>query len=277
MRLEDPSQRAPFDELHRDKQNVRDLADAIHRNDVGMLELGHHPCFALEPLRGARRDAQLGGEHLDGDGPPQLDLAPTEHHTHAAARQLFGDLKIAAQHHADALEETALGRLDDHGSRLGIRDEHAAAAAEPLVLGHRGAALEALHGQRASVDPPSVTRRPIEVSGVAVPTALECSSRINIAAGPARQPIRLSPAELTVTRVESGKMSMRNRCAESGTPWARTVTKTGVVLPTVRTVSPVYVNVAARDPIGPRASRTMQPAGMRAPTKTIPATVTRTD
>ena len=44
------AERAAFDELHGDKENPAQLPDAVHGDNVGMIELGHHARFALEPL-----------------------------------------------------------------------------------------------------------------------------------------------------------------------------------------------------------------------------------
>src|SRR6185503_143138 len=240
MRLEDFAERAPLDELHGDEQDVGDLPDPIHRHDVRVPELGHHAGLALEALRRARRQPQLGSQDLDGDGPTQLDLAGAKHDAHPAAGELLRDFEIPTQHHAHALQQATFRALDDDRVRLGVGDEHAAPAAELLILGHQGAAFEAGHGQREPGGAPPVTRKATEVSGVMVPEALEWSNCTSSEACPALHASNESPVAFNVPRVESGVIAMRKRWGGSRTPSTDTDRVIGTTSPTLRIVSPAY-------------------------------------
>src|SRR2546426_116809 len=60
--VEEEAERASLDELHRDEEDPAQLPDAVDRDDVRMIELGHHARFALEPL--GRKSTRLNSSHL---------------------------------------------------------------------------------------------------------------------------------------------------------------------------------------------------------------------
>ncbi len=78
------AERAAFDELHGDKENPAHLPDAVHGDYVGMIELGHHARFALEPLGDFDAEPELRRQHLQGHRAPQPDLGRLEDHAHPA-------------------------------------------------------------------------------------------------------------------------------------------------------------------------------------------------
>ena len=41
-------ERLPGDELHHQKWNIVDQLESVHRCDIGVIERGEQPCFAVE-------------------------------------------------------------------------------------------------------------------------------------------------------------------------------------------------------------------------------------
>ena len=84
-------QRVAFDELHHDDRGAGGILDAEHLGDVGMVERGEHPRFALEAVaaivvaqRGQRQD-------LQGDIRFETRIAGAKHFAHSAFAQLVED------------------------------------------------------------------------------------------------------------------------------------------------------------------------------------------
>ena len=103
LRVDDDVQGPPLDELHRDVQNATHLPHPIHGYDVGVVKLGHHTRFPLEPLDRPGGEPELGRQDFQGDRTAEPDLGRLEHHSHSAAPQLVLDFVFAGEHHPDAL------------------------------------------------------------------------------------------------------------------------------------------------------------------------------
>ena len=100
-------QRHALDQWHDEVDQPVGLADVVNGDDAGMAHLRHGACFVAEPLAEARRGDQLGAQHLDGDGPGQLEVERGPHFTEAAPAYQPLDVEIGA----DGILERQLARL----------------------------------------------------------------------------------------------------------------------------------------------------------------------
>ena len=71
------------------------LADGEDRDDVGVMELGGGVGLALEALAGLSRQAEAGGQDLEGNAAIQRDLPGLVDDAHAAATDLADELEVA--------------------------------------------------------------------------------------------------------------------------------------------------------------------------------------
>ena len=80
-----------FDPLHHVVVIAGILADAEHRHDVGVVQLGRRLGFAGEPLGRFRVGQELAGQHLDGHAAAQRHLLGLVDDSHAAPADLPHD------------------------------------------------------------------------------------------------------------------------------------------------------------------------------------------
>ena len=83
------------DVLHRDEQVPVDLADVVHRDDVGMSQVGDRPRFAEKPFAKLAVLTKVGFEDLDRDGPVELRVAGEIDRRHPAEADSAFDLVAA--------------------------------------------------------------------------------------------------------------------------------------------------------------------------------------
>src|SRR5439155_231924 len=84
-------------ELHDEIDDPAGLADAIDRNDAGVLELGGRTSFALEPLDELLVEREGERQDFDRHVTLELLLARLEDDGHPAATQLLDDLVLVLQ------------------------------------------------------------------------------------------------------------------------------------------------------------------------------------
>jgi hypothetical protein len=82
------------DELHDVVVQAVLLADAEHRDDVGVVQPRRRPRLALEPPQVPGVEQGVGGQHLDGDVPAQGQLLRLVDDPHAAPAHLPEDLVV---------------------------------------------------------------------------------------------------------------------------------------------------------------------------------------
>ena len=193
LRVENLVEGSALDEFHGDEQDPADLPHPIHRDDVRMLELGDHASFALEALGGARRQAELGREHLERDGALRLLVESPEDDAHAAAGELGLDFEVTGEHAPQPVEQRVFCCCLIHdGAGIGIDDQAPAIPAEPRRCRHLRAASEAFH----AVGHYGRTRMVYRVSGIA-PVITELTSCTSSVARPGPMPIKVSPRLFT--------------------------------------------------------------------------------
>ena len=84
-------QSLPFEKLHDNEGLTVVLSDFVDGTNVGMIQSGSRPRFALEPLQGHSICGQSIGQELQRDVAPQGKVFGPVDHTHAPATQLFQD------------------------------------------------------------------------------------------------------------------------------------------------------------------------------------------
>ena len=84
-----------MDELHRVVVDALVLADAEHRNDVGVVQPCRRPSLAAKALQVRRREQVVGGQHLQSDVPAQRLLHGFVNNAHAAAGYFAQDPVLA--------------------------------------------------------------------------------------------------------------------------------------------------------------------------------------
>src|SRR2546430_3880050 len=234
--IEEEAERASLDELHRDEEDPAHLPDAVDRDDVRMIELGHHARFALESLGGLDAETELRRQHLQGHRAPQPDLGRLEDHAHSPACQLALDIVFAREHHADAVEQRlGVVRLDEDGGLMRVRRLGPATRAEVGTLRDRRAATEAVHGQVGSGGPPVTLIKSWALGTVSV--TIELTRPIVRSACPTPQATSVSPMGVRARTVGSEDVK-RRRGFGTGTPSTSTETSGAMRAPTVRSVAP---------------------------------------
>src|SRR2546425_5615371 len=96
-RGEHARERLAAQELHDEVDDAAALADAVDRDDAGVLELGRGAGLALEALDELFVEGEGKRQDLDGDVALQLLLAGLEDDRHAPAPQLLGDVVLVLQ------------------------------------------------------------------------------------------------------------------------------------------------------------------------------------
>ncbi len=92
-RLQHRRQGAAPDELHRDEQPaVGEASQLVDRRDPGVLELAADLGFLDEPAHHLGVVAVLLPDHLDGEVPAEVEVAPLEDRAHPAPGQLADEL-----------------------------------------------------------------------------------------------------------------------------------------------------------------------------------------
>src|SRR5262249_53587668 len=99
---QDAVEGGPLDQLHGVEVGAVVLAGGVDGNDGGVVQSGSGLGLTAEALDGAAGQAELAGEHLEGDLAVEGDLAGLEDDTHAAPADLAADLEVA-QTFADQL------------------------------------------------------------------------------------------------------------------------------------------------------------------------------
>jgi hypothetical protein len=126
-------------ELHDEIDHPTGLADAINRDDAGVLELGGRTSFALEPLDELLVERERERQDLDRHVALQLLLARLEDDGHPAAAQLFKDLVLFCQLFPHQIELRRVNLLVAYGgNRSRVRQIQSAGTAElagVVVLG----------------------------------------------------------------------------------------------------------------------------------------------
>ena len=84
-----------LDELHDVIEGALMLADPVDGNDVGMVQSGGGPGFALEALLLLGIGQRLGGKHLEGNAPPERLLLGLVDDAHATVPDLAQDSVVA--------------------------------------------------------------------------------------------------------------------------------------------------------------------------------------
>jgi hypothetical protein len=156
--LENRVERPAVHVLHRDEEDLADVPDAVHGNDVWMIERRRHARFALEPVRHRGAERELRRKHLQRDGAAEVHFLGLVDDRHAAATELRLDVVVLDQLPFDELKQLIgvlarrrlrfleLGQLlDPDRHRAGIGHRGAALHAEARSAGNGSAALEALH------------------------------------------------------------------------------------------------------------------------------------
>jgi hypothetical protein len=81
-------------ELHRDEGAAVLLADVMNGADVGMIQRGRGPSFALEPAQCLPVASQIVGEELEGHEATKAGILRFVDHAHAAAAELLDDAVV---------------------------------------------------------------------------------------------------------------------------------------------------------------------------------------
>ena len=76
---------------HHEADQTVPLFDRVDGNDVRVIELGRRLRFAQKALLDIVAIGQLGRQHLDGDGTPQLAVGRLIHDAHAAPAEFSLD------------------------------------------------------------------------------------------------------------------------------------------------------------------------------------------
>ena len=115
----------PVDVGHRDVVRPVDLADVVHRADVGMPQRGGGPGLAVKPLEQFGRRLLLEVRRLEGDLPLELRVLGQVDHAHRALAQSLDDavtaellLEAARLRTVDAWALRGDRLLSVHGERL---------------------------------------------------------------------------------------------------------------------------------------------------------------
>ena len=126
MLLEDRVHRPALDELHRHVVQRPGLADAVHGDDVRVVERGGEFRFASESLRRLSEVGAVRRDDFEGDRALERDLDALVHDRHAAAAELLLDAIVLAEvllGHSEqrvAARARRVGRQVD-GRRTGVR------------------------------------------------------------------------------------------------------------------------------------------------------------
>jgi hypothetical protein len=91
-------QAAAGEQLHDDHKAPVDLAQLVHRHDVGMLQPGHQARFALEALDEIGVDRQLRVEHFDRHLALQRQVGSAVDRAEPALAQNFMQLILPQSH-----------------------------------------------------------------------------------------------------------------------------------------------------------------------------------
>src|SRR5436309_10972913 len=139
-------ERLAAQELHDEIDHPAGLADAIDRNDAGVLELGGRAGFALEPLDELLVERQGERQDLDRYVALQLLLARLEDDGHPPAAQLFEDFVLVLELLPYQIQLGHVDLLVAHGGDWGrVRQIQSAGAAELAGVVVLGAAAGAVH------------------------------------------------------------------------------------------------------------------------------------
>ena len=84
---DDPIERLPFDELHRQEMDAVRFLDGVHGDDAGMVKSGERLRLAAEALEPVRARGHLGRQHLERNVAPELGVGGAVHLAHAARRR----------------------------------------------------------------------------------------------------------------------------------------------------------------------------------------------
>ena len=80
-----------FQQFHHDEGLAFELVNFVDDADVGVIEAGGGPGFALKALQGHGIANQFGGKELQSDASAQPQIQGAIDDSHAAATQLFFD------------------------------------------------------------------------------------------------------------------------------------------------------------------------------------------
>ena len=139
-------ERLAAQKLHDEIDHPAGLADAIDRNDAGVLELGGRAGFALEPLDELLVERQGERQDLDRYVALQLLLPRLEDDGHPAAAQLFEDFVLVLQLLPHQIQLGNVDLLVAHGGDWSrVRQIQSAGAAEFAGVVVLGAAAGAVH------------------------------------------------------------------------------------------------------------------------------------
>ena len=78
-------QSLPFEKLHDNEGLTVVLSDFVDGTNVGMIQSGSRPRFALEPFQGRSIGGESIGQELQGNVPPQSQVLGPVDDAHAAA------------------------------------------------------------------------------------------------------------------------------------------------------------------------------------------------
>ncbi len=101
---------APLDELHAEIALAVVLAHLVDRHDAGVVEQGDRLGLVLEPEQVGVIGQHAGLDHLECDGPVEVDLPSLVDDAHAAAAQLLEELVVAEVADGRAARQVGLAR-----------------------------------------------------------------------------------------------------------------------------------------------------------------------
>ncbi len=141
--------------LHDEIDHPAGFADAVNRDDAGVLELGGRTGLALEPLDELLVEREGERQDLDGDFAIELGFLGLEDDRHPAAAQLVEDFVLLFELLAHHLDFRQLLLLLDGADRSRRRQIEAAGVAELraiLILGAAAGAIQSdLRGSRGNL------------------------------------------------------------------------------------------------------------------------------
>jgi hypothetical protein len=141
-------------QLHHDVGDAGGPADAIDRDDVGVLEPRRRPRLALEALDELGVERERERQDLERHLPLQLPLAGAEHDRHPAATELFDDLVLGLER---VVNDVRFGPLaGGHGAgrlhRRRRREVQSARRTEPRRVVNLVTAPRTKHARFSSYD-----------------------------------------------------------------------------------------------------------------------------
>ena len=80
-------ERVALDQLENQEANIVRFLETVDRADVGMVQRGEHPRFAVEARESIRMPRERRRQNLDRDVAPELRVVRTVHFAHAAGAE----------------------------------------------------------------------------------------------------------------------------------------------------------------------------------------------